>query len=251
MTNAHEYGSRGRIGIAVPQANPIVEVEVGACLPKNVSMHATRLTSEIADQRSRFIGYFEDLGTTLRSYDTLSLDAVGFACTASSYLVGHTREMEVVANLSARHGYPIITGGKAILDAVTQLGAHRVAIAAPYPEFVLKAAREYLESAEIEIVDKVRVATRTNDTRTIYELHSDDAIAAAERLNLNRVQCLLFTGTGMPSLRAIDLLGSRTGLPILSTNLCLAWALCRTIGIAGSAGGHPLINGWQTKLSDL
>ena len=93
--------------------------------------------------------------------------------------------------------------------------------------------------------------TRTSDTRTIYELTSNDAIAAADALDLKGAQCLLFTGTGMPSLRAIEALDVRLSIPVLSTNLCLAWALAQSIGATPAVGPHPLFNGWQHRIARL
>lgn len=251
MIDLREYGARGRVGIAVPQANPVVEPELGALMPDGVSMLAVRLVSAEPDQRTRFTGYFENLGETLKGYDTLGLDALGFACTASSYLVGAAREAELVAALSDRFGYPVITGAQAILAALEALAVRRVAVIAPYPQFVLDAGGDYLRAAGLTITAKQRVITRTADTRTIYELGSADAVAAASVLDPGDAQCLLLTGTGMPSLRAIDQLGRELGIPVLSTNLCLAWALARRIGVQPPSGPHPLFNGWQGGLSRL
>jgi maleate isomerase len=251
MNRNREYGSQGRAGIAVPQANPVVEPEMAALLPTGVSALTTRLVSGEPDQRTRFLGYLENLEQTLKSYDTLKLDVLGFACTASSYLIGSKREQAFVGDLSDRVGYPIVTGGRAILYALAELAVRRVAIVAPYPQFVLDAGNAYLREAGIEPVVKHRVVTRTSDTRTIYELTSDDALAAAETLDLAGAECLLFTGTGMPTLRAMEALGGWIGIPVLSTNLCLAWAMTRVLGIKSPAGPHPLLNGWQQHLEGL
>lgn len=251
MKGIREYGARGRVGIAVPQANPVVEPEFGALMPEGISVIASRLTSAEPDQRTRFTAYFENLAETLDNYDTLSLDALGFACTASSYLVGAERETELTAMLSDRFGYPIVTGGQAILAGLGALDVRRVAVVAPYPQFVLDAGGDYLNAAGLTITAKHRVVTRTSDTRTIYELGSADAVAAALALNLDGAECLLFTGTGMPSLRAVAALGSELGIPVLSTNVCLAWALCRVLGAPSQPGPHPLMNGWQDRVARL
>jgi maleate isomerase len=246
-----EYGSRGRVGLAVPQANPTAEPETAALLPPGVSLLATRLTSAEPDPPKRFVGYLENLGTTLRSYDVLRLDAVGFACSASSYLVGAEREAAIVAELDARLGAPVITGGMAIRAALAALRLRRIAIIAPYPQVVVDAGAAYFTAAGHEVVRKHRVVTRTVDTRSIYELSSADALAAARQLDLSGAEGLLITGTGMPSLAAVETLGPELGIPVLSTNLCLAWALCRALGIDTPAGPHPLINGWQQRRRNL
>ena len=65
---------------------------------------------------------------------------------------------------------------------------------------------------------------------SIYALHSADALRQANELNLDGVDAVLFTGTGMPTLGAINPLRKRSGLPVLSSNLCLLSALAQQTG---------------------
>ena len=138
-----------------------------------------------------------------------------------------------------------------ILAELAALEVERVAVVAPYPQFVVDAGAAYLQAAGLDIVAKHRVVTRTSDTRTIYELGSDDALAAVRELDLGRAQCVLFTGTGMPSLRAIDTLAQSCDLPVLSTSLCMAWALAKRVQLELPPGPHPLLNGWQSRIGQL
>ena len=246
-----DYGSLGRIGIAVPQANPTVEPEFAALLPARTSLLICRLASREPDPGKRFVGYLEDLANSVATYDTLKPDILGFACTASSYLLGHERERLLVERFGKEFGYPVVTGGQAIIAALRQLGVQRLAVLAPYPEFVVAAGGRYLVDAGFSIVSKLRVVTRTVDTRTIYELSHRDALAGTRELDLSQADCLLFTGTGMPSLPAIRQLGSGLGIPVLSTNLCLAWAVLQQLGLPTPAGEHPLLNGWQDRVDRL
>jgi maleate isomerase len=247
-----EYGAQGRVGVMPPQANPTVEPEIGACLPPHVTMYTARLTSACPTPRDRFLEYFENLERTLQVYDTLKLDAVAFACTASSYLIGHAREDKELAALSAKRSTPIISGGKAIIAALTKLGVRKLAVGAPYPAFVLEACKAYYEAAGFEIVSMLQIQDTSADTRAIYELSSADAIAALPKLNTAAADCVLFTGSGMASLRAVISAEQKTGLPALSTNLCLGWALCRALGQETWASGpHKLLNGWQSRIDSL
>ena len=247
-----DYGAKGRVGVATPQANPTVEPEIGACLPPGVSLYTTRLTSTCADPKARFQDYLDNFDRTLQAYDTLKLDAVAFACTAASYLVGHEREEHQFAAQSAKRGYPIISGGKAIIAALKAIGAKKVAIGAPYPTWVLDLCKAYYEQAGFQITAMLQIETGSADTRGIYELSSGDALAALKMLDVKGADCVLFTGSGMPSFRAILEAERMTGLPTLSTNLCLGWALCDAIGQAKwSTGPHKLFNGWQGRIDSL
>lgn len=250
--NGREYGSKGRVGVAPPQANPTVEPEIAACLPPNVGMYVTRLTSTCATPKERFVEYFDNLDRSLQAYDTFKPDAFAFACTATSYLFGHEKEAKEVDALSKKFGYPIITGGQAIVAALKKIGAKKVAIGAPYPEFVIDACRAYYEAAGFTITALKRIVTRLADTRTIYELKSSDAITALEGFDLNGADTMLFTGSGMPGFRAIIEGEKITGLPVLTSNICMGWWLCKAIGQENWAKGpHKLLNGWQDRVESL
>jgi maleate isomerase len=247
--SSRDYGSLGRVGVAPPQANPTVEPEIAACLPPDVAMYVARLTSPCADPKARMLEYFDQLDRTLQAFDTMKLDALAFACTASSYVVGHAREDRELGEIGARRGYPIISGGKAIIAALKELGAKSVAIGAPYPAWVLEACKVYYEAAGFRVVSMRQIEIASTDLRSIYELSSADAVAAVAHLKIEGADCVLFTGSGMPSLRAIEPAQQRTGLPALSTNLCLGWALCKAVGRQPwAAGPHKLFNGWQGRI---
>jgi maleate isomerase len=247
--STRDYGAEGRVGVAPPQANPTVEPEIAACLPPGVAMYVARLTSACPDPKARMLEYFDQLDRTLQAYDTMKLDALAFACTAASYLVGHEREDRELGALSAKRGYPIISGGKAIIAALKEIGATSVAIGAPYPTWVLGACKAYYEAAGFRVTSMLQIEIASADTRAIYELSSADALAALPGLDTHGADCVLFTGSGMPSLRAIAPAEQRTGLPALSTNLCLGWALCKAVGRHPWASGpHKLFNGWQGRI---
>jgi maleate isomerase len=57
---------------------------------------------------------------------------------------------------------------------------------------------------------------------------SDHALSAVRSLNLADTEALVISGTGMPTLRALRILGDELPIPVISSNLCLAWALMHT-----------------------
>ncbi len=251
--STRDYGSRGRVGVAPPQANPTVEPEIGACLPPHVSMVVSRLTSTCPEAKDRMLAYVDNFDQTLQCYDTLKPDVLAFACTASSYLIGHEREEREFSAHAKKRGYPIVTGAQAIIAALKHLGIKHIAIGAPYPKWTLDACKTYYEHAGFTITSILQIQTASStDTRSIYELTSADAIAALPRMDIKGAECVLFTGSGMPSLRAIIEAEKQTGLPALSTNLCLGWSLCSALGLQQWATGpHKLLNGWQERLKLL
>ncbi len=246
-----EYAAHGTLGIGTPQSNPTVEPEIRGLLPDSINLLATRLTSPVADSRDRLIDYIERLGDALASYDRLTLDAFGFACTGSSYLVGAAREDEIVAAAEDGRGYPVITAANAVRAALTHLGARRIAVVSPYPAWLHDAALDYWSAAGFEIAASHRIDTGDADTRGVYGMSSATAMDAALSLDDN-ADALLLAGTGMPTLAVIAELEARTGVPVVSSNLCLAWAMAGVLQPpppprpAGT--GESLLSGWADRL---
>ena len=251
MRQDREYGSRGRVGVGTPQPNPTVEPEVAACLPPGISLLAVRLMSSQTDPKARLFDYVDNLGATLSTYSGLKLDAFGFANTLASYLIGHEREDREVDALSQKFGYPIITGAKAIVAALKHLGAKRIAIGAPYPGWARDVCDAYYRGAGFDVVALKHIEVPSTDIRSIYDLTSRDAIAALDGMDIAKADCIVFTGSGMPSLRAIVAAQTHHRQPTISTNLCLAWALSRAAGVEPPTGPHKLLNGWQQKVDAL
>ena len=253
--NHRDYGRVARIGIATPQANPTVEPEIRLLLPAGVSMHTSRCCSQ-GEPRQRFYDYFANLAATLKSYDSLKLDALGFACTASSYLHGTEAENRHREKLENQFGYPIITAASAINDALNHLGAKRIALACPYPQWLFEIAVRYWQERGFEIVSAVTLQPKMNDTRAIYNLQVADASTDILKSFTDvDADAFVITGTGMPGLQVILDIQSSKRRPAINSNLCLAWKCLQAANAPlrehAPTVGLPLLGGWAEKLSTL
>jgi maleate isomerase len=212
-----DYGAGGLVGVLPPQANTTVEAELGVLLEPDVTMIVSRLTCFEQDSRARLLGYFHAVEAAMRAFDAARPGVVLFACTGSTYLVGldeedrHFRSRQV----------PIVSAARAVLKALDALGVKRLALVSPYPAWLTEACVTFWRAQ-----GKAIVAVRTpegdrSDTRRIYDLGSAQALKEIQALADVKADCILVTGTGMPSLAAIA--KARVKVPVLSSNLCLAW----------------------------
>ena len=222
MTAGYDYGRAGRIGIGTPQANPTVESEFAILLPPQAALSVTRLTSSASAPADRLRDYLWKLEGSLADFDTLKLDVFGFGCTASSYLVDRDREAAIYSACEERFGYPVLGAADAIAWALDEIGARRIALLSSYPANLTGPAHGYWRSRGYTLVETVEAGglKPDADTRGIYELGSADAAAALTRIDTSVVDAVVISGTGMPTLPIIA--ASSAGIPLLSSNLCLA-----------------------------
>jgi maleate isomerase len=164
----------------------------------------------------------------IRTFGEMGLAAFGFGCTGSSYLAGLELEDQLTAAAAEECRIPVITAAQAIRLALRSLGCRSIALVSPYPADLAEAGYRYWDNAGFRVVTRLRVDPALTDTHRIYELTSDDALAALRKIDKSGADCLVASGTGMPTLRALRTLRTEVNLPVLSSNLCLGWALTRT-----------------------
>ena len=239
-----DYGRAGLVGIAPPQANPTVEAEVRLLLPPSVGMVVARLTSSSSDSVTRLREYLERLPQTLTQFDTLPLSAFGFACTASSYLMGSERQKRTIGDLEARCGYPIVLATDAIAWRLQRAGARRIGLVSPYPPDLTQAATRHWQEAGYDVVGVRRIETDSADTRSIYSLGSSDAEAAVDELSSLAVDAVLISGTGLPSLALLA--GAKQQPLVISSNYCLAQRLLSLLGLP-----EDKTDGWRARLIEV
>jgi len=237
-----EYASRGLVGMLTPQANTTVEPEFNLLWPSGVAMINARLLSAKPTIAQRLVDYFACYGTALDQFANAPIRVAGAACTGASYLAGREREASLLADVSARRGYPFITAALAVVDALTVMRARRIALVSPYPDDLNAASIAYWQSHGFA-VDKVSRAFNTATAfHPIYSLEGAAAAQALRELEDAPVDAIVMLGTGMPTLRPLrDVRGWR-GAPAMSCNLCLAWRMVEVLD--GTAPRADTLRRW-------
>jgi maleate isomerase len=244
-----EYATRGLIGLLTPQANTTVEPEFNILLPPGYAHLNARLVSERGTIEERLVDYFERLAHSCAQYANAPLNAIAVACTGSSYLVGRDREDAVLAALRSQRGLPVYTAATAVVAALHKLGARRIALGSPYPESLTQKSVAYWQSRGFEVAQVQSLPQDAGQFHPIYAMPGEMAGSLIEGLSGAKADAILLLGTGMPTLRALQQVGGKSSMPVISCMLCLGWQAVDLLA-PGGADIAPWVEGsaWRTRL---
>jgi maleate isomerase len=210
-------------------ANPTVEPELQALVPDTIGVYATRLFHAAARIEDRLAHYIRHLPDTIRTFGGMDISAFGFACAGASFIAGLDIEDELTEKAASEFDLPVITAAQAIRLSLKSRGVSRLALVSPGSPHLEENGLRYWRDAGFEVVSRVRVGRGIDDLRRALELTNDDTLQALRELDQSGADCIVISGTGLPSLRALGTLRKETTLPLVSGNLALAWALTRAM----------------------
>ena len=221
-------------GVLVPPSNPSVEPELQRLLMPAMTLYAARLAvmpgTTLEQRNRRYIDLYRDAVT---SFGSLKLAAIVIGLTGPTYRLRAERDIELMRDLTERAGgIPVATASQAVAGALAAIGARRLCLFSPYPDWLTTEAVGYWTDAGHEVVQVIKVSEEFR----AYELTYDEVTAALDKVDHDNVDATVMSGTGMLTLPAILAARSEGCKPMLSSNLCAAWWLLRTAGCrAGSA----------------
>jgi maleate cis-trans isomerase len=153
---------------------------------------------------------------------TLRIDAVLWACTSGSFIVGRAGAEAQVRALRAATEMPATSTSLAFIDALAALGARRVAVLATYPQPASRAFVQFLGAFGVAVTSLSSLdagngfdAARIGGDRLNQVLDSAD---------LDGADAVLVPDTALPSLDLVERLEARAGLPVLTANQVTLWA---------------------------
>ncbi|MEU6020220.1 hypothetical protein [Micromonospora sp. NPDC047134] len=229
------------LGIIVPPANPTVEPELRRLLPLEIRYHVARLPVVEGPLEQRLDRYAELLPDTAATLAGMAVAATYNACTGCYYRPGRTETRQTDDAATARLGSPVFGAASAVRHLLDRLGVRTLTLVSPYPAWLTEQAAAFWRGTGRTVGTPVPVP----GTGAIYDLTSttvrDTVLQAlqAPEGGFPPGHAVLLTGTGAPSLDALDEVLPTAPVPVLSSNLAGAWQLLETAGLTHLAGESP------------
>ena len=170
----------------------------------------------------------ESLEVTARSLVPLRPDAVTWACTSGSFILGREYAQAQASAISAVTGCPASSTSLAFARALEALGVDRVGVVATYPEPAANAFAAFLGEFGIR-VEAMQCLGAPNG-RASYRIPPQRVMQTARDLDSGALQAILIPDTAIAMFHAASRLEDSLGKPVISANQATLWDALRLAG---------------------
>jgi len=216
------------LGLIVLKTDERIELDFRHLLPRAVGLHVSRVPSAPQVSRESLQRMAGDLGQSAALLPATAFDVVGYGCTSGSAQIGPDRIAELVrADVDTR---AVTEPVSALIAACRHLGLTRLAFLSPYVETVSDRLRAVLSANGIEtpVFGSFDEATEAR----VVRIDQASIVAASVALTTGAaIDGLFLSCTNLNAVAASGEIARLTGLPVLSSNLVLAWHMCALAGV--------------------
>ncbi|MCZ7414439.1 MULTISPECIES: maleate cis-trans isomerase family protein [unclassified Streptomyces] len=217
------------VGIVAP-FDFALDRELWRWVPDDVSLHLTRtpfVPVEVSLDLARLVSEHATLREAVQALTAVSPEVVAYACTSGSFVGGQAGEAAMSYAMGQAGETPALTTSGALLEALQEIGARRVALVTPYTKSVTDSLEEYLGEAGIEVTGRCYLGL----TREIWRVPYRDVTGMAREATAEGEPDALFIScTNLPTYDAIPQLEAELRMPVLSANQVTVWSALRRIG---------------------
>jgi len=227
------HGWRLRIGLIVPSSNTTMEPEFYRNLPHGVSVHTARITviSAVPEELAKMP---EELDGCVELLKTANVDVVVFGCTSGSFLMGKGYDRELEARIEKIAGVPAVTTAHAMVEALSDKGIQKLAVATPYIGELNEKEVEFLSDHgfAVEIIRGLSIT----DNLEIGRCEPSEAYRLGLEVVREKpdVDGLFISCTNFRTFEIIEPLSRDIGKPVVTSNQASLWLALKTGGISDS-----------------
>jgi maleate isomerase len=177
-----------------------------------------------------------ELEAESRKLADAEVDCIVFAATAPTLARGKGYDRELIRRMEDASGRPATTAATAFVDALTLLGAQRIAIGAPWSKTMDKPMVEFMQASGFEVVHSEVVGFVASIE--LGRVGPETAYDLGRRADRPDADAIIMPGGNWSSMPVVERLESELGKPILVNNAVSLWAGLRLLKRGDSIHGY-------------
>ncbi|MCX4667038.1 aspartate/glutamate racemase family protein [Streptomyces sp. NBC_01381] len=216
------------VGVVAP-FDFALDRELWRWVPDEVSLHLTRtpyVPVEVSLDLARLVSEHETLGEAVRALSAAEPEVLAYACTSGSFVGGIAGERAMCEAMTREGAVTSVTTSGALLEALDDLGARRIALVTPYTWSVTQSLEDYLAEAGVTVIGRAYLGL----TRHIWKVPYRDVADMARRAVQGGVDALFISCTNLPTYDVIPQLEAELRVPVISANQVTMWSALRRLG---------------------
>ncbi|MFH8633636.1 decarboxylase [Streptomyces lydicus] len=228
------------VGVVAP-FDFALDRELWRWVPDDVSLHLTRtpfVPVEVSLDLARLVSEHETLDAAVQALCAVSPQVICYACTSGSFVGGVAGERAMCAAMAQAGEVPSLTTSGALIDALREIGARRIAVVTPYTKSVTDSLEDYLGEAGITVTGRAYLGL----TRHIWKVPYRDVVDMARAAVVGAADALFISCTNLPTYDVIPQLEAELRMPVLSANQVTMWAALREIGVTAVGPYQALLD---------
>lgn len=217
------------VGVVAP-FDFALDRELWRWVPDNVSLHLTRtpfVPVEVTPDMARIVSEHETLREAVRTLQAVHPESLTYACTSGSFINGIHGERAMRRAMSEGSALPASTTSGALLEALREIGARKVAVITPYTKSLTDALEDFLAEAGITVTGRAYLGLTRDIWQVPYQCVADMARGGVA----DGADALFISCTNLPTYDVIPQLEAELRMPVLSANQVTMWAALRDIGV--------------------
>lgn len=233
-----------RIGLIVPSSNTNLEPDCQLLCPPGLTLHFARSggydVKAIPDSSEMRKFVRQSLEQNCRDLMDARVDLVAYGCTSATLSDGPAFDAAFCANLCEMTGRPAVTTAGALVEAIHQIGAKKVAFTSPYVTALSQESVSFLAESGIQVVNEL-CFERALSSLQQNALTPQDAYDMALKADHKDAEAVVISCTDYRALEAVPALEARLGKPVITSNQALMFACLKRLNLLDatlSAGGR-------------
>ncbi len=218
--------SPARIGLIIPSADQLTETQFHRYCPDGVTIHVTRL--RLPERRHLTMAEIDDaIAEAANTLADAGPGVIVFHYPVSTLGDAAERESRYLDVIEEATDLPVVSTGRAVIEALNSLGVGKLVLITPYDEATGQTETRYLEDAGFEVIHELGLGLSGVDEYIMVPAQRWQQIAIANARDDADGYLLSCTNTNM--IAVIENCESHLGKPVITSNQAVLWACLKRL----------------------